>query len=76
MKTVLSVVAVEPRCRLISVPSVNTSQVSTKIRITVKSAEYAGEYILHAQFDFVDPDVLVSDCSVCFVRATVFEGEY
>ena len=42
VKTVPSVVSVEGKCLLISVPSVNISPVSTKIPIIVKNVEYAG----------------------------------
>ena len=42
VKTVQSVVSVEGKCLLISVPSVNILPVWTRIRTIVKSVEYAG----------------------------------
>ena len=42
VKTVPSVVSVEEKCLLISVPSVNISPVWTRIRTIVKNVEYAG----------------------------------
>ena len=42
VKTVPSVVSVEGRCQLISVPSVNILPVWTRIRTIVKNVEYAG----------------------------------
>ena len=42
VKTVQSVVSVEGKCLLISVPFVNISPVWTRIRTIVKNVEYAG----------------------------------
>ena len=42
VKTVQSVVSVEEKCLLISVPFVNISPVWTRIRTIVKNVEYAG----------------------------------
>lgn len=43
VKTVENAAAVEPRCLLISVQSVNISQVWRRILTTVKNVEYVGE---------------------------------
>lgn len=43
MKTVENAAAVEPRCLLITVQSVNISQVWIRILTTVKNAEYVGK---------------------------------
>ena len=43
VKTVENAAAVEPRCLLISVQSVNISQVWRRILTTVKNVEYVGK---------------------------------